>query len=71
MLTIDDRCSHRSCPDKGIYRMVGTCGNCDAGPILILITSGHGKPTEALCPVCACWKVRAERMATDDEIPAA
>lgn len=71
MLTIDDRCSHRDCTQKGIYRMVGSCLNCGTDNILLLITEGHEKPTRAECPTCGCRDVSPMRLATEDEIPSA
>jgi len=71
MLTVDVRCGNHNCVSKPIYRMVGGCLNCGATDILLLITSGHEHPYRARCPHCGNDQVHANRLATDDEIPAA
>jgi hypothetical protein len=70
MLTIDARCDDLNCsPD--IYRMIGHCTNCGTKDILVLHTRGH-KARDKDCPVCGCHGVvRSDRLATDDEFPAA
>lgn len=70
MLTVDERCTMTSCSHKtGIYRMVGSCWNCNAEPILVLYTEGH-EASATDCPVCGCsGKVHVNRLATDEEIP--
>lgn len=70
MLTADGRCAWATCTEKGVYRMVGSCGNCLAGPVLLLFTAGHDVAA-LTCPVCGVQQVRASRLATDEEIPAA
>jgi hypothetical protein len=70
MLTADGRCTWKTCTEKGVYRMVGSCWNCMAGPILLLFSGGHDAHALA-CPVCGVQQVRASRPAADDEIPAA
>lgn len=71
MLTVDRRCTFPQCGHKkGAYRMVGSCWNCKAEPILMLFTEGH-ESSRGTCPTCGCDQVRAERLATDDEIPEA
>jgi hypothetical protein len=73
MITIDARCHCESCVARtgDIYRMVGTCYNCGAKPILILYRAGdRTRPRD--CPVCGCADtVHAQRLATPDEIPEA
>lgn len=69
MITVDGRCTHRDCSGKGIYRMVGYCSNCGQTPVLILFTEGHETSHEK-CPTCGNWRsVKAQRLATEDEIP--
>jgi hypothetical protein len=71
MVTVDKRCTHHTCQDKDIYRMVGRCVNCGQTDLLILNTSGH-EATKADCPRCGCDRsVTQDRLATDDEIPVA
>jgi hypothetical protein len=68
---VDCRCSDRSHADNGdVYRMVGSCTNCRGGPFLMLITAGHTKPYDKQCPKCGCYRVGADRLAEDDELPA-
>lgn len=69
---LDLRCGHEHHRDRGVYRMVGKCGNCTS-EVLGLHTVGH----EAMygisgpeCPVCGISAVFWRRMATPDEIPA-
>ena len=66
---VDRRCSHPRCTEKDAYRMVGHCTNCGHGPLLLLISAGHGKPSATRCPRCACYDVQCDRAATDDELP--
>jgi hypothetical protein len=68
MLTCDARCNHRGCPEKDIYRMVGTCGNCGTEGVLMLFTEGH-ETYQQQCPTCGCRSVSALRLATEEEIP--
>ncbi len=70
MLTADGRCTWTTCSGKGVYRMVGSCGNCGAGPVLMLFGAGHDA-CALRCPVCEVEAVRPSRLATDDEISAA
>ena len=71
MITVDGRCFCHRCEARSgdIYRMVGTCSNCGARPILMLFRAGD--PSTALdCPVCGNWhSVRSVRLASADEIP--
>lgn len=72
---IDARCDCERCTSRteDIYRMVGSCSNCGAGPFLILYRSGD-KAYDQDCPECGCdYTVRlyGQRKATPDEIPAA
>jgi hypothetical protein len=70
---VDARCMCRRCEDRttNVYRMVGYCLNCKTEPILIIYRAGD-KASDCDCPVCGVWhSVRARRMATADEIPAA
>lgn len=70
---IDGRCFCERCEDRtqDIYRMVGSCRNCGAGPFLILYRAGD-KAARKDCPACGgYWDVHPDRRATDDEIPAA
>lgn len=70
MITIDGRCTHRDCSGKGIYRMVGYCSNCGQ-TALMLLTTGH-ETLHGKCPTCGNWhSVKAQRLATEDEIPEA
>ena len=70
MITVDDRCSLGGCPDKGIYRMVGSCMNCGLADVLILYTAGH-ETNKVECPTCRNTTVTAKRLATVDEFPEA
>jgi len=70
MLTVDCRCTDKTCKGEGIYRQVGACANCGQGRILMLFTAGHGI-SKGTCPRCQCDAVVAERQATDDEVPTA
>jgi len=70
---IDARCGCSKCTERtqSIYRMVGDCANCKAGPFLILYRSGD-QAAKQDCPRCGnYWTVRPHRPATDDEVPAA
>jgi hypothetical protein len=67
---VDARCTHFRCCEPNVYRMVGHCTNCQHGPLLILVSAGHERPYGAKCPKCGCRKVRSERLAQDDELPA-
>ncbi len=70
---VDARCDCSRCVSRtqNVYRMVGHCANCGAKPILILYRAGdHAADRD--CPVCGNWHgVKADRLATPDEIPAA
>lgn len=73
MVTIDCRCGCDRCVGRteNIYRMVGTCLNCGAKPILMLFRAGDPAVSQD-CPVCGSWhRVEAHRLATVDEIPQA
>ncbi len=71
MLTVDARCTHYRCEPGDIYRMVGTCMNCGAKPVLILYAVGH-EAGDVECPVCRNRRsVKPSRLATEDEIPEA
>lgn len=73
MITVDGRCFCERCESrtKDIYRMVGKCRNCGAEPILMLYRAGD-KATSLTCPTCGNWNsVHANRLATEDEVPAA
>lgn len=71
MVMTDDRCSHRSCTSKGMYRMVGVCRNCGTEDVLMLFTEGHEK-RNGDCPTCGVRdSVMPQRLATEDEIPVA
>lgn len=73
MITVDNRCGVPTCSGD-IYRMVGHCTNCGVKPVLILYTKGHEAlgPTSKPCPTCGNhYAVRPDRLATEDEIPAA
>lgn len=72
---IDGRCGCRKCVERteDIYRMVGSCSNCDAGPFLILYRAGDPKADQD-CPTCGNdWTVRrySQRRANEDEVPTA
>ena len=70
---VDGRCGCQRCEErtKNTYRMVGVCLNCGTKPILILYRWGD-RAADVDCPVCGNWqKVRPQRLATADEIPAA
>lgn len=73
--TIDGRCTCYDCRARteDIYRMVGSCSNCHAGPFLILYRAGD-PVSDQDCPACGnYWTVRRydQRPATADEIPVA
>lgn len=70
MLTIDARCHDPNCsPD--MYRMIGHCRNCGIKGILVLHTRRH-EARDKDCPICGCVRaVSSDRLATDDEFPAA
>jgi hypothetical protein len=72
MLTTSGVCTCDRCERFGqreVYRMVGSCWNCKAAPVLMLFRAGE--PVEILkCPCCKVEAVHAERRATDEEIPA-
>lgn len=65
---VDATCSLCRRDGKGAYRMVGSCSNCGAGPILVLRSVTHEVRAEE-CPVCHTSHVLTTRLATDDEIP--
>lgn len=70
-LIVDRRCWR--CQDggrTGIYRMIGGCRNCGAGPVLGLFSITH-EASGGDCPVCRCSRLHWDRLATADEIPAA
>lgn len=77
MLTVDNRCTMPSCAHgKTIYRMVGHCTNCGAQDVLVLLSGGHSVGSwQPECPVCGCegynGGIHLDRLATEDEIPAA
>ena len=76
MTTVDCRCFCHFCEKRttSIYRMVGACLNCGAEPILFLIRAGDKAPTMTFpveCPTCGVRAAYANRLATEDEIPAA
>lgn len=66
---VDARCRHHNCDEKNVYRMVGHCTNCGNGSLLLLISAGHRAPTAERCPKCGCYDVRADRLASDNELP--
>ena len=70
---IDGRCGCKACVERteNIYRMVSRrCTNCRGGPFLLLYREGD-PAAQQNCPVCGNYStVRAERLATVDEIPA-
>ena len=69
---IDRRCRHRNCEGKDAYRMIGSCYNCGTKPILGLFTAGHeASGISGDCPICGCTRLHWDRLATEDEIPAA
>jgi hypothetical protein len=69
---IDRRCKHRNCEGKDAYRMIGGCYNCGTAPILGLFTTGHqATGLSGDCPVCGCSRLHWDRLASEDEIPAA
>jgi uncharacterized Zn finger protein (UPF0148 family) len=73
VITVSGVCVCAKCEGRtrDIYRMVGTCLNCGTGDILMLFRAGD-KAGVLDCPVCGVWRsVRPNRLATDDEIPAA
>lgn len=63
MLTISGVCTCNRCErydKREIYRMVGSCFNCQAEPVLMLFRAGER--VEALeCPVCRVKAVHAKR----------
>lgn len=71
LATVSGVCTCSKCEAVGrsIYRMVGKCSNCQAGPILMLYRAGD-RASVLECPSCGCREVYASRRATDDEIPA-
>ena len=73
MMTVDARCGCARCEarSKNIYRMVGSCYNCKAAPILVLYRWGdNAEPVN--CPMCGKYNsVHVTRLATPDEIPVA
>ena len=73
MLTVDARCGCLRCEARtqNIYRMVGSCYNCKAAPILVIYREGD-KAEPVDCPTCGNYNsVHVTRLATPDEIPAA
>lgn len=71
MTTVDARCNCRACVERteNIYRMIGSCNNCGAEPILILYRAGD-RASDQDCPVCGNWhSVKATRLAEPNEIP--
>jgi hypothetical protein len=73
MLTVSGVCTCNRCEQHGmreIYRMVGSCWNCKAEPVLMLFRAGE-RAEVLKCPTCKVKAVHAKRLATDDEIPAA
>lgn len=73
MLTVSGKCRCPKCEQRtgNIYRMVGSCVNCGSKPILMIFRSGD-KAIPLDCPVCGVGQsVRAQRLATEDEIPEA
>lgn len=70
MSLIGDLCTHKTCVEKGVYHMVGSCANCMRGPFLMQFRIGH-RHCSLTCPVCGVCLVRVERPATDDETPTA
>ena len=78
MLTVSGVCKCSRCEISGrdgIYRMVGHCTNCGQRDVLMLFRQGD-KATGLDCPTCGMrgfsWQgVLPDRLATEDEIPAA
>lgn len=72
MLTVSGVCICSRCEvgERRVYRMIGSCWNCDTEPILMLFRSGD-RTSVLDCPRCGCKEVHAIRHATDDEIPEA
>lgn len=71
MVTVDGRCHCERCRSRteDIYRMIGTCLNCGATPILMLFRAGDNASSQT-CPTCGCsYKLAPQRLATPDEIP--
>lgn len=72
MHAVSGLCTWKTCGHAEraeIYRMIGTCANCQGGPYLMLFTVGHER--HALnCPACGTQNVRGTRLATADEIGA-
>lgn len=73
MIIVSGICTCNRCEvgERRVYRMIGRCYNCRAEPILMLYRSGDtAAPLE--CPNCGVYaSVHAQRLATDEEIPAA
>lgn len=69
MLTADFRCSRCQEQGRGIYRMVGHCLNCKTEDVLMLFSETHEALGGMTCPKCGTSNLRAQRLATDDEIP--
>jgi hypothetical protein len=70
---VDCRCFCPRCVARteDIYRMIGTCWNCKATPILMIYRSGD-PAVDQTCPLCEVRdRVYPFRLATPDEIPAA
>jgi hypothetical protein len=54
-----------------MYRMIGHCRNCGTKDVLVLHSKGH-EARDKSCPICGCDRaVSSDRIATDDEFPAA
>lgn len=72
LVTIDARCGCHACRERteDIYRMIGQCYNCQAGPFLLLFRAGDR--TRSLdCPACGCTHtVHVIRRAENNETPA-
>jgi predicted RNA-binding Zn-ribbon protein involved in translation (DUF1610 family) len=78
MLTVSGKCMCSKCESRTTnqYRMIGHCLNCGQDKILMLFRSGD-KAHNLDCPTCgergimSFSGVHPDRLATEDEIPAA
>lgn len=73
MLTVDCRCNCLRCQagSQDMYRMVGNCWNCGQNDVLMLFRKGDPSYHDRECPKCGYRSLKAKRLATRDEIPAA
>lgn len=68
VLFIDCKCKDCVYNRQKRYYMVGGCQNCLTFPIVIAFHAGERSRQNQICPVCHVLSVRAQRLATEEEV---